>query len=82
MKKLLLVGTTLLLMATSASAQSSGPGGYGSAFGGGLGGGGTGFGVMPRITVPCRPSNAWYAPHPYYPEKPCPQQTKIKRNKR
>jgi len=36
MKKLLLIGTAVLLMATSASAQSSGPGGYGSAFGGGL----------------------------------------------
>jgi len=76
-KKLFLIGTAVLLMATSASAQSSGPGGYGSAFGGGV----TGFGVTPRITVPCRPSNAWYAPHPYYPEKPCSQQTKMKRNK-
>ena len=82
MKKLLPIGTAVLLMATSASAPSSGPGGYGSAFGGGFGsGGGTGFGVTPRITVPCRPSNAWYAPHPYYPEKPCSQQTKMKRNK-
>jgi hypothetical protein len=33
--------------------------------------GGGGFGIRPRITVPCRPANAWYAPHPYYPEKPC-----------
>jgi hypothetical protein len=75
MKKLLLAGTTVLLMAAPASAQSTSPA---AAFFGG----GTGFGVMPRITVPCRPSNAWYAPHPYYPEKPCPQQTKMKRNKR
>jgi hypothetical protein len=39
MKRLLLTGVAALLMATSASAQSSGPGGYGSAFGGGLTGG-------------------------------------------
>jgi len=45
MKKLLLSGIAVLLMATSALAQSSGPGGYGSAFGGGLTGGGFGGGL-------------------------------------
>ena len=37
--KLLLTGIAALFLATSAMAQSSGPGGYGSAFGGGLTGG-------------------------------------------
>jgi hypothetical protein len=54
MKKLLLAGIAVLLMATSALAQSSGPGGYGSAFGGGLtgapmGGGGT-YQSQPTLT--------------------------------
>ena len=58
MKKLLLAGATVLLMATSASAQSSGPGGYGSAFGGGLTGGFRGGGgyVAPRPTAA---NHAW-----------------------
>ena len=47
MKKLHLTGIAALLLATGAAhAQSSGPGGASSAFGGGLGGGGRGFGVI------------------------------------
>ena len=58
MKKLLLAGIAVLLMATSALAQSSGPGGYGSAFGGGLTGGPRGGGgfVAPQPTAADR---AW-----------------------
>jgi hypothetical protein len=54
----LLIGTVVLLAATSASAQSSGPGGYGSAFGGGVTGGPRGGGgfVAPRPTAADR---AW-----------------------
>jgi hypothetical protein len=47
-KKLFLVGTIVLLTATSASAQSSGPGGASSAFGGGMTGG---FRSGPRLAV-------------------------------
>jgi len=39
MKAAIIIGTAVLLMATSALAQSSGPGGGSSAFGGGLTGG-------------------------------------------
>jgi hypothetical protein len=58
LKKLLLAGIAVLLMATSAFAQSSGPGGYGSAFGGGLTGGPrTGFVAPPP--PPTAANRAW-----------------------
>jgi hypothetical protein len=50
--KLLLTGIAALFLATSAMAQSSGPGGYGSAFGGGLTGGPRGGGhIAPQPTA-------------------------------
>jgi len=49
MKKALLSGIAALLLATGANAQSSGPGGGASAFGGGLTGG---FRSGPRLAVP------------------------------